>query len=144
MKFALLILSAQALQLKGDGISPASQAIIDGAVDDVLKITAAPSPWDYNVHHHHVNHHHHHHTTNHVHHHHNHAVPVPVPGPTRVITNERNTPVPYKVETPVPYPVQVPVEVLPPAPVPAKAPHSSVMRAIADANEASAAAKVKE
>lgn len=32
----------------------------------------------------------------------------------------------------------------PPAPVPAKAPHSSVMRAIASANESSSEVKVKE
>lgn len=79
-----------------------------------------------------------------MHHHHTHNVPVPVPGPTRYVTEERTNTVPYKVETPVPYPVQTPVEVLPPAPVPARAPNSKVMRAIADANEASAKAKVKE
>ena len=86
----------------GDGVTPTAQAIIDGAVKDVSSITAAPSPWDYNVHHHHVAHTHHHHTIKHVHHHHTHNVPVPVPGPTRYVTEERTNTVPYKVETPVP------------------------------------------
>ncbi len=127
-----------------------SREIINNAVNDVLSITGAP---DTIIHHTHDMHH--------IHHHHHHAVPVPVATPVSpvvapvvapavtpapvVVTKTEIVKVPgatNTIEKIVYVPKEVPVVV--PAPPPAKPPHSSVMRAVADANESSAADKVKE
>ena len=142
-------------------MSAESRSIINNAVNDVLSITGAP---DTIIHHEDYVHH--------THHHHHHAVPVPVPvapvaaaapaDPAAPATPEAavapvaavapivqtkteivKVPGPTNtIEKVVYVPKEVPVVV--PAPAPAKPPHSSVMRAVADANESSAADKVKE
>ena len=105
---------------------------------------------------------HHSYEAHHVHHHHHHA-PVPVPVAAPVVAAKAVAPVVVAPAAPivqtkteivkVPGPtntiekvVYVPKEVpvVVPAPPPATPPHSSVMRAVADANESSAADKVKE
>ena len=114
-------------------MSDESRNIINSAVNDVLSITSGREFGDTAAHHvHHV-----HHTTEVQHHHHAYPYPVPVvrhvhhvvPGPVRTV--EKRVAVPYAVP------------IMPP-PQPSNPPHSSVMRAIADANEQSAADTVDE
>ena len=87
----LLLASTQAVNL--DRVSNESQQIISNAVNDVLRISSSPEPFDPIVtHHHHVHHapvqqvHHHHHGPVAVEHR---VVPVtkyvPVPGPVQTV-----------------------------------------------------------
>jgi hypothetical protein len=155
MVVALLMQDANAITKQTKKVSTESREIINNAVNDVLSITGAP---DTIVHHSHDVHH--------VHHHHHYPVPVPVaaaapvevaPGVVAPVVAPVVAGVP--VIAPKPVIVKVPgptntiekvvyvpkeVPVVVPAPPPAKPPHSSVMRAVADANEASAADKVAE
>ena len=171
--FAIVLLLAGADALKLKGFDDSTQDLIDHAVAGAVHVASSVEPFQYGVHpyhpySHHVHHHHayhpvhayhpyhpivggygtthhsvHHHPwgtdththTNHhhvhnVHHHHVHPVAVPKPYPVEV---------PKVVYVPKPVPVMVP-----PPPPPAKAPNSSVMKAVAAANEQAAAEKVKE
>ena len=149
MKKAILLLLGTTAAVQVSKVSDESRKIINSAVTDVLSITGAgDAP---TVHHHHV----HHSAPTEVHHHHTHTVPVAypvhhevpvpvaVPGPEKIVNRYINVPGPVRTETkevPVPYAVPVPM----PTPQPVNPPHSSVMRAIADANQQSAADTVDE
>ena len=108
----------------------------------MLSIAGQPEPGD------HVNHHH---TVHHVHHHT--VTPTPVITPVPAVVHH-TSPVATVVSAPapvvVPQPVTKVVYVPKPVPVvvspepPSKPVHSSVMRAIADANEQAAEARVAE
>ena len=125
---ALFLANAQAI--RHHRVSDESQDIINGAINDVLHISRAPEPYDSVVHTSTNIHHHHEPQAIHHVHHRDHTVierrvvPVtkyiPVPGPTVEKTVVVNKEVPVVIK-------------------PATLPHSSVMRAVADANERQAA-----
>ena len=125
MVIAALMSASSAVQIKS---SPGSQAIIDSAVHDVLKIASGKEPFEGPVI-----------TTTGVYHA-PYPVPVPVHHPVPVPVDR---PVPVAVDRPVPVPV--PVHIVAPAYAPPSgAPNSKVIKAIAASNEAQAMKKVEE
>ena len=130
----LLLTSGSAVQLEKSAeqkhISEGTQATIDKAVSDVLKIassTSAPAPYAYGGYSAGM------------------PYPVPVPRVAKVATTHTVHHVHHQAPAKVVYvPKPVPVYVKPATPPPAKAPNSSVMKAIADANQATAMDHVTE